>query len=136
MFSLNIFLSAVSVSPRDRINSISGRARHIGKSVPKRMRSSPYRAINSFTLSAGTAKKVLEISDQIVRENNLTTLMITHNMKDAIAHGNRLIMMNEGRVILDVSGEEKKHLTVKDLMDRFAAIAGETIDSDEVLLSK
>ena len=91
---------------------------------------------HTAALDPATAKKVLEISDHIVQENHLTTLMITHNMKDAIAHGNRLIMMNEGRVILDVSGEEKQHLTVKDLMDRFAAIAGETIDSDEILLSK
>ena len=91
---------------------------------------------HTAALDPATAKKVLEISDQIVQEMGLTTLMITHNMKDAIAHGNRLIMMNEGRVILDISGEEKRHLTVKDLMDRFAAVAGETIDSDEVLLTK
>ena len=91
---------------------------------------------HTAALDPATAKTVLEISDQIVREHNLTTLMITHNMKDAINHGNRLIMMNEGKIILDVSGEEKRHLTVKDLMDRFAAIAGETIDSDEVLLTK
>ena len=91
---------------------------------------------HTAALDPTTAKKVLEISDQIVQEMGLTTLMITHNMKDAIAHGNRLIMMNEGRIILDISGEEKRHLTVKDLMDRFAAVAGETIDSDEVLLTK
>ena len=91
---------------------------------------------HTAALDPATAKKVLEISEQIVRENSLTTLMITHNMKDAIRHGNRLIMMNEGKVILDVAGEEKRHLTVKDLMDRFAAVAGATIDSDEVLLTK
>ena len=91
---------------------------------------------HTAALDPATAKTVLELSDQIVREHGLTTLMITHNMKDAINHGNRLIMMNEGRIILDVSGEEKQHLTVKDLMDRFAAIAGETLDSDEVLLTK
>ena len=61
--------------------------------------------------------------------------MITHNMKDAIAHGNRLIMMNEGKIILDVEGEEKKKLTKRDLMDKFAEIAGSQIESDQILLS-
>ena len=61
--------------------------------------------------------------------------MVTHNMKDAIAHGNRLIMMNEGRIIFDVAGEEKKRLTMKDLLDKFAEISGSSIQSDKVLLA-
>ena len=90
---------------------------------------------HTAALDPATAAKVLEISDKLVAENNLTTLMITHNMKDAIRHGNRLIMMNEGRIIFDVSGEEKQKLTKKDLMDKFAEIAGAGLESDEILLS-
>ena len=67
---------------------------------------------------------MLELSDQIVQENDLTTLMITHNMKDAIAHGNRLIMMDAGRVVVDLSGEEKKKLTVPDLLALFSRASG------------
>ncbi len=91
---------------------------------------------HTAALDPATAAKVLELSDKIISENKLTALMITHNMKDAIKHGNRLIMMNEGRIILDVSGEEKQHLTKHDLMDKFAELAGTTMDSDEILLSK
>ena len=90
---------------------------------------------HTAALDPSTAAKVLELSDKIVQENNLTTLMINHNMKDAIAHGNRLIMMNEGKIILDVEGEEKKKLTKRDLMDKFAEIAGSQIESDQILLS-
>jgi hypothetical protein len=77
---------------------------------------------------------VLELSDRIVAENGLTALMITHNMRDAIAHGNRLIMMNEGRIILDIEGEEKKKLTKADLLQKFAEVAGVQEETDEVLL--
>ena len=91
---------------------------------------------HTAALDPATAAKVLELSDRIVAENRLTTLMITHNMNDAISHGNRLIMMNEGRIILDVSGEEKQHLTSRELIDKFAEIAGTPITSDEVLLSR
>ena len=91
---------------------------------------------HTAALDPATAAKVLEISDQIVQENNLTTLMITHNMSDAIKHGNRLIMMNEGRIIFEVAGEEKKHLTKHELMDMFAHLSGSSIESDQVLLSK
>ena len=90
---------------------------------------------HTAALDPATAAKVLELSDKIVSENNLTTLMITHNMTDAIRHGNRLIMMNEGRIILDIEGEEKKHLTKKDLLDKFALIAGKQEETDVVLLS-
>ena len=91
---------------------------------------------HTAALDPATAAKVLELSDQIVAENGLTALMITHNMTDAIKHGNRLIMMDQGRIILDIEGEDKKHLTKKDLMDKFAQVAGYQIDSDETLLSK
>ena len=90
---------------------------------------------HTAALDPTTAAKVLELSDKLVTENKLTTLMITHNMKDAIRHGNRLIMMNEGNIILDISGEEKKHLTKQDLLDKFAEVAGKQEETDEVLLS-
>ena len=90
---------------------------------------------HTAALDPATAAKVLELSDKIVQENKLTTLMITHNMKDAINHGNRLIMMNEGKIILDVEGEEKKKLTKRDLMDKFAEISGSQLESDQILLS-
>jgi putative ABC transport system ATP-binding protein len=91
---------------------------------------------HTAALDPATAAKVLELSDKIVEENRLTTLMITHNMGDAIKHGNRLIMMSEGNIILDVKGEEKRHLTIQELVDKFAALAGAPIESDAVLLSK
>ena len=90
---------------------------------------------HTAALDPATAAKVLEISDQIVPENNLTTLMITHNMNDAIRHGNRLIMMNAGKIILDIEGEEKKHLTKQQLLDKFAELAGRQEENDAVLLS-
>ncbi len=90
---------------------------------------------HTAALDPGTAMKVLKISDQIIQENHLTTLMITHNMKDAIAHGNRLIMMDEGHIVLDISGEEKKALTVSDLLAKFSAASGKEEASDKLLLS-
>ena len=89
---------------------------------------------HTAALDPKTAAKVLEITDRIVAENHLTTLMVTHNMKDAIAHGNRLIMLNSGRVILDVSGEEKKNLTVEALLGAFAKAAGTEFANDRALL--
>lgn len=90
---------------------------------------------HTAALDPATAAKVLELSDRIIAEDGLTALMITHNMRDALAHGNRIIMMHHGRIILDISGEEKKHLTKQDLLDRFAALAGEQEETDSVLLS-
>ena len=90
---------------------------------------------HTAALDPATAAKVLELSDAIVQENGLTAMMITHNMTDAIRHGNRLIMMNEGKIILDIAGEEKKKLTKKDLLERFAALAGVQEETDSVLLS-
>ena len=78
---------------------------------------------------------MLEITDRIVKRDHLTTLMITHNMKDAITHGNRLIMMNGGRVIFDASGEEKQKLTVKDLLLKFEEANGEESVSDRMILA-
>ena len=80
--------------------------------------------------------KVLELSDKLIADNNLTAMMVTHNMKDAIAHGNRLIMMHEGRIIFDVSGEEKKKLTVDALVEKFSQTSGQEFASDRALLSK
>lgn len=90
---------------------------------------------HTAALDPATAAKVLELSDSLVEKNNLTTLMITHNMTDAIRHGNRLIMMNAGHIILDIEGEEKKHLTKQELLDKFAEVAGHQEETDSVLLS-
>ena len=90
---------------------------------------------HTAALDPKTAKKVLDLTEKIVARDHLTTIMITHNMKDAIAIGNRLIMMNEGKIIYDVSGEEKKKLTTKDLLDKFKVTSGEEFDNDRVLLS-
>ena len=89
---------------------------------------------HTAALDPGTAARVLELSDQIVREGRLTTLMVTHNMRDAIEHGNRLIMMNEGRIVLDISGEEKRRLTVDSLLARFSRASGEELLTDRVLI--
>ena len=89
---------------------------------------------HTAALDPATAAKVLELSDRIVQENGLTTMMITHNMKDAIRHGNRLIMMNKGEIIFDCRGEEKAKLTVEDLLEKFAQISGSTLDNDRALL--
>lgn len=90
---------------------------------------------HTAALDPKTAAKVLEITDRIVKRDHLTTLMITHNMKDAITHGNRLIMMNGGRVIFDASGEEKQKLTVKDLLLKFEEANGEESVSDRMILA-
>ena len=78
---------------------------------------------------------MLEISDKIIQEHNLTAMMVTHNMKDAIAHGNRLIMMHEGKVIYDVAGEEKKKLHVSDLLAKFEESAAENLQMTEWMLA-
>ena len=90
---------------------------------------------HTAALDPKTAAKVLEITDMIVNRDHLTTMMITHNMRDAITHGNRLIMMWEGKIILDIQGEEKKKLTVKDLLDKFEEASGEEFSNDSALLS-
>lgn len=90
---------------------------------------------HTAALDPKTAAKVLEITDRIVRENRLTTVMITHNMKDAITHGNRLIMMHEGRVIVDVEGEEKQKLTVEILLELFVKASGNEFTNDRAMLA-
>ena len=90
---------------------------------------------HTAALDPKTAAKVLALSDQIVEENHLTTMMVTHNMRDAIAHGNRLIMMYDGRVVIDVAGEEKKKLTVPDLLALFSRASGSDEANDKMLLS-
>lgn len=89
---------------------------------------------HTAALDPKTAAKVLETTEYIVNKDHLTTLMITHNMKDAIAHGNRLIMLMDGRVILDIRGEEKKNLTVEDLLHKFEEVSGEQFTSDKAIL--
>ena len=90
---------------------------------------------HTAALDPKTAAKVLELTDKIIEENHLTAMMVTHNMRDAIAHGNRLIMMHEGKVILNIAGEEKKKLTVQDLLAQFEKVSGEEFANDKALLS-
>ena len=89
---------------------------------------------HTAALDPKTAEKVLTITNEIVNEQKLTTLMITHNMKDAIAYGNRLIMMNAGQIILDIKGEEKKNLTVEKLLAAFAKAGSDGAANDRMLL--
>ena len=90
---------------------------------------------HTAALDPKTAAKVLELSDRIVAGNHLTTMMVTHNMRDAIAHGNRLIMMYDGKIVIDVSGEEKKKLTVHQLLELFSKVSGSDEADDKLLLS-
>ena len=90
---------------------------------------------HTAALDPKTAEKVLAITDKVVSENKLTTIMITHNMRDAIKHGNRLIMMHEGRIVVDVKGDEKKKLTVEDLLQLFNKASGKASLSDRTMLS-
>lgn len=85
---------------------------------------------HTAALDPKTADKVLQLTEEIVARDQLTTLMVTHNMKHAIQYGNRLIMMDAGRVVVDISGEEKKHLQVRDLLEKF------NIENDRMLLSE
>lgn len=90
---------------------------------------------HTAALDPKTAQKVLELTKQVVEESNLTTIMITHNMKDAIEIGNRLIMMHDGRIIYDVRGEEKKSLTTADLLEKFKSTSGGELDNDRMILA-
>ncbi len=90
---------------------------------------------HTAALDPKTAANVLALSDKFIEEDNLTALMVTHNMRDAIAHGNRLIMMNEGKIILDVRGEDKKKLTVEELLNEFAKLSGTEFANDRALLA-
>ena len=90
---------------------------------------------HTAALDPKTAEKVLKLTKQVVEDDNITTLMITHNMQDAITYGNRLIMMNAGKIIYDVCGEEKKNLTVKALLEKFEQIAPSVVASDKMVLA-
>ena len=90
---------------------------------------------HTAALDPKTARKVLELSERFIREMGLTCMMVTHNMRDAINYGNRLVMMSHGRIILDVNGGEKRKLTVEELVHMFSAKAGEEVMSDRMLLS-
>ncbi|MGI6088500.1 MAG: ABC transporter ATP-binding protein [Bilifractor porci] len=89
---------------------------------------------HTAALDPKTAEKVLNATERIIDEEHLTALMITHNMRDAIAHGNRLIMMHEGHIIFDVSGEDKKNLKVSQLLEKFEEAAGEEFSNDRMML--
>lgn len=90
---------------------------------------------HTAALDPGTAEKVLEITKNVVREHNITTMMITHNMNDALKLGNRTLMMDSGRIVLDIREEERAGMTVPDLLDRFKSGAGKGLDNDRILLS-
>ena len=90
---------------------------------------------HTAALDPKTAAKVLQLSDEIIAKNHLTAMMVTHNMANAIEYGNRLIMMNNGKIIYDVKGEEKKKLTVDDLLQKFEEASGSALNNDRMLLS-
>ena len=121
----------------DKVGLLSGGQRQALTLLMATMREPKLLLLDEHTaaLDPRTAMKVLTISNEVVSKNHLTTLMITHNMKDAITYGNRLIMLNAGRVILDISGEEKKHLTVPDLLQKFNEVSGSDEANDALLLS-
>ena len=89
---------------------------------------------HTAALDPKTAAKVLSMTDELIEEHGLTAIMITHNMKDAIKYGNRLIMMMDGKIIYDVSGEEKEKLKVADLLEKFETSTGEEFANDRMLL--
>ena len=90
---------------------------------------------HTAALDPATAEKVLAITRDVVEKNHITTLMVTHNMQNALDLGNRTLMMDSGRIVLDIQGDERKGLTVNDLLERFKAGAGKKLDNDRILLS-
>ncbi|MCI9295013.1 MAG: ABC transporter ATP-binding protein [Lawsonibacter sp.] len=90
---------------------------------------------HTAALDPGTAEKVLKITREVVAEHKITTMMVTHNMHQALELGNRTLMMDSGRIVLDVQGEERNNMTVNDLLERFKARVGEDLDNDRILLS-
>ena len=134
-------LSALGLGLEDRLTSkvglLSGGQRQALTLLMATLKKPRLLLLDEHTaaLDPKTAAKVLEATDRIVGEDNLTTLMITHNMKDAIAHGNRLIMMYEGHVIYDVAGEEKKQLKVSDLLAKFEEVSGGEFANDRMMLA-
>ena len=122
----------------DKVGLLSGGQRQALTLLMATLRTPKLLLLDEHTaaLDPKTAAKVLELTDKIVEEQNLTTLMITHNMNDAIEHGNRLIMLSEGKIILDIKGEEKKNLTVEKLLAQFYEAGGGSFAEDSALLSK
>ena len=134
-------LRTLGLGLEDRMNSkvglLSGGQRQALTLLMAALRTPKLLLLDEHTaaLDPKTAAKVLELTEKIVAEQKLTAMMVTHNMKDAIAMGNRLIMMNAGRIVVDVRGEEKKKLTREDLMQLFEKAAGQEIENDRMLLS-
>lgn len=134
-------LSQLGLGLEDRLSSkvglLSGGQRQALTLLMAVMRKPKLLLLDEHTaaLDPKTAETVLNLSEKFIAEENLTAMMITHNMKDAITHGNKLIMMHEGRIIYSVSGEEKKALTVDDLLKKFADISGEEFANDRALLN-
>ena len=120
-----------------KVGSLSGGQRQTLALLMATMNPIEFLILDEHTaaLDPKTAAKVLAATDKIIERDHLTAIMITHNMKDAITHGNRLIMMHEGKIIYDVSGEEKKNLTVEDLLQKFASLSGEEFANDRALLN-
>ena len=135
------FLATLNLGLEDRLTSkvglLSGGQRQAITLLMASIKKPKLLLLDEHTaaLDPKTAAKVLEISDKIIADNHLTAMMVTHNMKDAIAHGNRLIMMHEGKVILNIAGEEKKKLTVEDLLHQFEKVSGEEFSNDKAILS-
>lgn len=90
---------------------------------------------HTAALDPGTAEKVLKLTQDIVAEHHITTMMVTHNMQNALDLGNRTLMMNRGSIVLDIKGKEREGLTVNDLLEKFRAGAGKNLDNDRILLS-
>lgn len=133
-------LSTLELGLEDRLNTkvrlLSGGQRQALTLLMATLKKPKLLLLDEHTaaLDPGTAAKVLRITDKIISEHNLTAIMITHNMKDALEHGNRLIMMHGGNILFDVSGEEKKRMTVKDLLEKFSAGSGTDFADDRALL--
>ncbi len=134
-------LSALGLGLEDRLSSkvglLSGGQRQALTLLMATLKQPDLLLLDEHTaaLDPKTAATVLDLTEQIVDEHRLTTLMVTHNMKDAIRMGNRLIMMHAGRIIYDVAGEEKKQLDVKDLLEKFELVAGDDFANDRMLLT-
>lgn len=134
-------LASLNLGLEDRLTSkvglLSGGQRQAVTLLMASLKSPKVLLLDEHTaaLDPKTAATVLALTDRFVEEGNLTALMVTHNMKDAIAHGNRLIMMNNGNIILDIRGEEKKALTVEMLLEEFAKASGDAFVNDKALLA-
>ena len=120
-----------------RVGTLSGGQRQALTLLMATLRKPKILLLDEHTaaLDPKTAARVMELTEEIVRSRQITTLMITHNMKDAIKYGDRLIMMNAGKIILDISGDAKKNLTVEDLMKRFSEASGEEFSGDRAILA-